>query len=236
MPCCKSTSSQIIASYIFLCIALSAFVIAVTTLLFLLSVTFANDDIHECTSIYFGMESKMTDVPLNASLFKSDPNTIDLLGLKLTYIRQDRAFRAWDLSVSYHHQYILDSDIPGAVWFCVASNVPSTSCLPASLVDDVGFGISLWDSSSNISYYYIFDFWKKPSTVEHIIYDSTTKLVDLWANYNDCKSKAIAMLLSECFCGVLLFPIFVACVCLFRCVRKYRKKKKREQLLSAYPN
>ena len=236
MPCCKSTSSQITASCIFLCIALSAFVITVITLLFLLAVTFFNDDIRGCTSIYFGLESKVTDVPLNASLFKHDPNTIYLLDLKLAYARHDRVFKTWDLSVQYHYQYILDSDIPGAMWFCVASNVPSTSCLPASWVDDVAFGISLWDSSSNIFYYCIFDFWKKPPTVEHIVYDSTTKLVDLWANHNNCKLKAIAMLLSDCFCGVLLIPTFVGCVCLFCCIRKYRKKKKKEQLLRAYPS
>ena len=55
-------------------------------------------------------------------------------------------------------------------------------------------------------------------------------------HYDICKSITIAMLFIYCFCGVQLIPIFVGCVCLFRCIRKYWKKKKREQLLRTYPN
>ena len=255
MPCCKSTPSQIALSCTVLCIALCTVVIALSTLP---SALLTNNDVYKCFSFYLEYIHLVTDVPLSASQLQLDSNTINLWGnVEFRYQRHinQTANSTWYMSfgyMDYMGSFVSNcdtDDIQGTVWFCVASDVPSASCLNASRAYypnvyhdyDFGFGISLWDSSSNAFYYYIFDqieFFgpEMPCSIQSIIYDRTTSLFDLWANHHNCESKTIALLFSFCFCGVQLIPIFVGCVCLFRCIIKYCKKKKRERLLRSYPN
>ena len=254
MPCCKSTPSQIALSCTVLCIALCTVVIALSTLP---SALLTNFEFYKCVSFYLGYIHLVTDVPLSASQLQLDSNTISVWedgGFRYQRHINQTANSTWYMSIGYLDDMgslvsTCDTgDIQGSVWFCVASDVPSASCLNASRADyptvygygiyDFGFGISLWDSSSNVFYYYIFDQYSSPGMpcVQHSIYDRTTSLFDLWANHHNCESKTIALLFSCCFCGVQLIPIFVGCVCLFRCIIKYCKKKKRERLLRSYPN